>query len=326
MQTLLRPLSHLNNRANRMPQKVGFTLAEVIIALALFGFGVAALTVGLQSTMRAIRLSIDRDIEAAFINQQIAGLNPWELTVESAYDQPTKTALTLNDGRSAYYSLLVDSDAATADIKRVNLYLYSSATATTPYRRYRREISPRQVSIDLGQTSSNYRDALGNIWVPGNQLYSTTAGSRAPGVMTTPASLTTYSTASTILLTNDQTLFQTGYEAVQDLDSDADFDLGVTFLGSLNNSYVIQIGAAEIDASTTAGARKMDVIINGTTMGTFDALAESGALNTAVVKTFRVQPRDYGDGVGVIRVLLSPSTGATKAARLAMISSALDRN
>ena len=294
-------------RFNRIP---GMTLVEILIALAVFGIAMSGLLIAMQSVNGAISVAMDRNIENAYTEAQVLGINPFDPQVESVYDMSSKTALTLPRGGQVYYTRRVDSSDTQGDLKQVNVYIYrTDDAAATPYRRIRREIAPDFVGYNLGETTAYTRDVLGNVYAPLTVSYSDISGSRQNG---TTLATSDYSTGTAITGTADQALFQKGHE--ENNGSDA---LGYTFLVTQDQPYIVTLGFAEVDGSVTAGQRKMDIAVNGVTAGTADPVDEVG-LNSALVKQYSAAATASGS-VFVVTVDLTESAGSTLPPRLAYI-------
>jgi prepilin-type N-terminal cleavage/methylation domain-containing protein len=290
--------------------KRGLSLVEILIALAVFGVAMSGLLLAMQSVNNAIAVSMDRNVENAYTDMLVSQINPFDPQVESSYDVTTKTAYTLPRNGTVYYTRYVDSADTQGDVKRVNVYVFRSNSASaTAYRRIRREISPDFVGYNLGETTAYRRDALGQVWAPLTITYASTSGSRQNGSTQTTSN---YSTASTITGTPDQALFQKGHEA-----NNGGNALGYTFLATQGQTYLVTLGFAEVAGGVTAGQRKMTITVNGSTAGTADPVSEAGA-NVALVKQYTASPTLSGS-VYVITVGLTQFAGATLPPRLAYI-------
>jgi prepilin-type N-terminal cleavage/methylation domain-containing protein len=296
----------------------GFSMAEIIIAISVFGVAVAGLFFALQTVERTIVKAIDRDIEAAYVNMKVAEVNPSRPDMEAYYDLPTKTALNLPNNRTVYYSRLVSSSATTPDLKNVDIYLYRKSSSTTPYRQFRREIAPYAIGYNLGEATSYLKDSQGRVWAPGNGNVDTTVSGndtdRADGICAGAWTTANYSTATAIGNTPDQAIFQKGHTA-----SNASNGLCYDIYASQNRSYILRLGFAEIDNAVTSGQRKMKILVNGTQVDSVDPVVDAGGTFKALVKTYTVTPGVTLNGANALEVKILQDTGATQQPRLAFI-------
>lgn len=296
----------------------GISLVEILLALGLFSISMVGLFMASSGMFESIRTAMKLDIEAAYANMLIARINPSNPLVESAYDVTTKTAQSLPDNDSFYYTQLVDSDSASPDIKRINLFLYRGSGTSTPYRQFKREIAPYFTGFDLGESTSYLKDKLGWVWAPmavdANGDFSGVAGSRRNGRTETAIDVDGSGTCPSVTGTTNASLFQTMSESNNIADR-----LGYSFMATLGRNYLLKVGVNELDTNIAVGERRMKVLVNGVQVGTIDARNETGGTCSALMKTFTVAPVNDGSGLGVITVEFEKDSGATAVPRVAAI-------
>lgn len=279
---------------------LGFGLVDVLVALSVFAVGFSGLVISSQAMQRTLSKGMTRNIETAYLQMLMAEVNPYRITVETAYDVTTKTAYNLPSGQQAFYTRSVSSDATTADIKQLNLFLYRNSTDTTPYRRLRKDMRPATLRYDLGATTQ-WRDGQGNLWEPwpaNTPTYSLTAGSRRSGVTTTGMANATYTLAQTL---PNATPYTTGHSQSG--------SLAYTFLASSGANY--QLALSFVD--TRGATHSYTVAANGTTLETFDLASDTGStLGRVVTKTYSVTP-SLESGVAVIKLVVTSNTAGANA-------------
>jgi hypothetical protein len=284
----------------RQAAALGFGLVDVLVALSVFAVGFSGLVISSQAMQRTVGKSMTRNAETAYLQMLMAEVNPYRTTVETAYDVGTKTAYNLPSGQQAYYTRSVSSDATTADIKQLNLFLYRTATDTTPYRRLRKDMRPATLRYNLGATAQ-WRDGQGNLWEPwpaNTPTYSLTAGSRRSGVTTTGMTNATYTLTQTL---PNATPLTTGHSQSG--------SLAYTFLATEGANYQIALGFVD----TLGATHSYTVAANGSTLETFDLADDTGGtLGRVVTKTYNVTPT-LESGVAVIKLVVTSNTGGANA-------------
>jgi Tfp pilus assembly protein PilV len=292
----------------------GLSLVEILISFGIFSAGIAGLLLASQGMFEALRLSMTRDIEASYVNMLMLEINPNNPSIETAYDVNTRTAFDLPNNDRVFYTRLVNSSDATPDIKNINVYLYRSTTATTPFRQFRREVAPYFIGFDLGQETSYFKDSLGRIWEPlaANYFAVGTAGSRRNGIANA-LSMTNYPT-STCGFTGTNSLLNSLQEA-----NNAQNRLEYTFYTTVGRNYILRLGTTEREAGVTADQRSMVISVNGTQVGTMDARSETGATCQPLNKSYVVTPVDAGGGVGTITVRIDQGSSATLPPRMGYV-------
>ncbi|MBY0403485.1 MAG: hypothetical protein K2X66_06270 [Cyanobacteria bacterium] len=316
-----RPLEH-KKKALKNPSP-GISIVDILLSMTIFAVAVSGMLLTTQGMFQGAREAMSRDIEAAYANMLISQVNPNNPAIETAYDVTTKTSQALPNGDQFWYTRIVNSTNATSDIKNINVYLFRSQTATTPYRIFKREISPSFFGFNLGEPSSYMKDKIGRVWAPlsansGDASYAAftnTAGSRKNGITEITSNV-----GSACGLTGNSTIFNTLHES-----NNVSNRLGYQFFGSLDGSnnparnYTLRLGFIEVDPAVTANQRKMNVVINGITVDTVDPVTDAGGSCSAFNKTYSVSPTNSG-GVGSIKVELTKGSGATLNPRLATIA------
>lgn len=287
----------------------GVSIIEVLIALIIFSVAVVGLFTVMNGINAGIATSMRRDIETTYANMLLAQINPYDQLVETAYDKsstacsgsrcsivvPSTNETGAASNEKFFYTILVDSDSnvssdpATADVKRINMYLYRDATTTTPYRQFRREIAPDIMGWKLGGAKTYYRDATGVAWtrIGVATNYNTTAGSVTGGidVAATPSGLSFVGGSNPTNLSIDQYLWSSSAEP-----GASGTQFGFAFPATKGRTYYIEIGVNESDNTVVAGSRVFDVYVNDQKVDTIDTFNLSGGLYKALTRSYSAQP------------------------------------
>lgn len=294
----------------------GFSLIEILMSLSLFSVAMIGLYFAFTSVSTQTAKGLKGDIEAAYAKLLIGQVNIYDIDVETAYDVTSKTATTLPDGTTAYYTRDVRSEAETPDIKKVSVYFYKNSTDTTPYRNFTKEFAPNTWYYDFGHTthlSTIWVDSLGNKYthIDQNDLYTTaTAGSYKFGMDNTLNGGTVTSewqdgstnggivngSVDNYAYTNTNLNAQQWRRAARGSAGSSN-DLYFRLPASMDYSYKVTLGFNEAwSAVTAAGDRSMTWAINGTTVETIDVFNEVGKYTT-LTKTYTATPAADGNGV-----------------------------
>lgn len=313
-------------------RKRGISLVEILIALAIFSTAIVGLFMTLTGLNKTVATSMRRDVEAAYANMVLAQINPYNANIETAYDKTStgcsgaRCSQSLPYGDTFYYTILVDSNAntataapATADMKRVNMYLFRDATTSTPYRQFRREIAMSTQAYKLGSaanSASYFKDTSGQVWTlldtSAAPTFSSTSGGVKPGFGSGNSS--TYSSVSTATtptgaVTADIALWQTAHKA-----TGTPTALEYIFPATEDGTYLVELGFNEIEG-VASGGRVFDILINDQTVqSSFDINQKAGGTDKAVYMYYVAQATTASTGGGltipVIKIKLNRVSGS----------------
>lgn len=319
---------HQPNRQPARPAKTGaagVSLAEILVALAIFSSVVVGLLSAINGVNKAIGLSMKRDIEASYVNMIMAEINPHDRLIELNYNKTStscggdRCSMQLPNGETFWYTVRVNSEHLSGDLKRVNIYLYRDATTTTPYRVFRREFvqpvfyhsgSPSLSALPYG--ALYYRDSSGQVWSnyivydpPDNAtlpFYNGNAGERRYGVAPAtniPSAVVNLSTTPPNVV--DLQLWRSQFRVATGTTMDW------TFPATQNRTYTVQMGFNDWESSAD-GERGFDIYINGSKVDEIDIFRDAGGANRALVK-FYTTTAMVESGRAVIKVQLLKTYG-----------------
>jgi prepilin-type N-terminal cleavage/methylation domain-containing protein len=307
-----------------MKRNSGFTLIEILASLTLFSLAMVGLYFSMNGVKQAMATSLKRDVETVYADMLIAGVNPYDINVETAYDITTKTNVCTHLGLTpcpaeitgAFFTRLVDSDPQTADVRRVNVYFYRKQSDTTPYRYHRKNLSLPVMAYNLaasGTTVPTCTDNSGQKWINlrsgGVDRKNTTSGSvkagnewafigdpvadfQADGVNSGNVN----GSIDNSLMTGDCRK-HFAWRNVHQANT-----LVYMLPASKDQVYRITLGFNEFKPSQVstscpgASARCMDIYIHGKLMGSVDPYAEAGYY-TALTKTYTATPVMDASGI-----------------------------
>jgi len=309
----------------RMRHRLGVSVIEILISLGVFSLAIAGLYIAFQTVSRGTVAGVRNDVEAAIANSLMAQVNVYDLQIEQVddgacsdycgYDKTTKQTYSMPDGDTIYWTRDVRSSATTGDIKVINVYFYKKTTDSTPYRTFKREVNLTRQSFMLssyslaGTPSRTYRDANGQIWTVISDSgtccnYSYTTNAFKAGIADSESGAGTYQSA--ITAATDPIPFR--YYHYQSAGSGP---LSFKIPVSQGATYKVSLGFAEPAAGTTATQRKMDITINGSTIGTVDPMTDAGAVQKAVVKSYANTSPALDNGIYIISIRISKNASAT---------------
>lgn len=274
----------------------GLSLVEILISFGIFSAGIAGLLLASQGMFEGLRVSMARDVESAYANAILSEINPYDPSIESAYDITTKTVKEMPHGEKFFYTRSINSDTATPDVKNINLYLFRSGTATIPYRQFKREVSLPFVGFNLGNTSAYFKDSMGRVWQPlASGFYaSSTAGSLQNGHRSDQVSYPVSNSVNNGCgFAGDKVLFNSTQAAE---------DLYYRFFVTLGRHYILKIGTVESNPMWSSSGREYDLFINDQNLESFNVVQETGGICKPMVKTYVVSPFDVGSGIGAIDI------------------------
>lgn len=163
-----RHLFLIHRSGNYLSHFTGVSLVEAIVTMAIVGIGLTSLMVASSGIGRSVKIAADNQIESAYVNMLFSQINPANQYIETDYDQSTKARVTMSNGKEFWFTRNIWSNNTTIDQKNVDIYLYNTATATTPYRRFHWEIKPDWTGYNMGSNGTNdpeYNvDHRGRIW------------------------------------------------------------------------------------------------------------------------------------------------------------------
>ena len=286
----------------------GMTLVEVLIAMALFATVGTGLILAMQGLIRTNIEAVDRQLEATLMEIKLAEIDPNDATIESAYDVTTKTVQTLPNGREFYFTRDVRSDASTPDLKEVGVYLFRESTSSSPYRRFRREISPRALHYNLGSTSY-YKDGLNQVWFPtpatGASAQSTDP--RRNGFDTSLITAALVNQAVTLSGTPGPNTvpFQTVLRSTG--------PIAMKLMARTGGTYQLRLGFVHY----TGGMDNAEVTVNGSALDSFTITSVAGGSGIPMIKTYTVNTMD-DSGVPVVQVMVDSSDGTKTLASVSL--------
>ena len=305
-------------------KQTGISLVEILLSLAIFSLGIVGLYLSIQAMNKNLQLSAQRDLEAAYANQLINEVNPTRVDVETFYDTTgtTKQSISLPDGRTVWYLRQVTSQAATGDIKEVNIYFFhkQSDASTAPYRHFKRDILLQRICYNMtwsGMVSppqyQTYRDSAGQVWtlLDNWPYYSATSSARRAGVVfadvaSDPDVINYSSPAQDAVGVIDQYAWQTVHSVD---DGSGNGVLSYRFPASIGQGYKVDLGLREYEGGAFVSSDIVNIDINGTVVDTaLDIFTEAGGVSTGalskggVIESYTTTGINDGSGNGIINV------------------------
>ncbi|MEB3287623.1 MAG: malectin domain-containing carbohydrate-binding protein [Vampirovibrionales bacterium] len=301
--------------------RVGVSLPEILISIALFSVAVVGIYLSTSNAQRVIIKGMQADVEAAIANMKIAEVNPYDVDVDTAYDAPAtyttgKQSYALPNGQVIYWTRAVTSANASGDVKQVNVYLYKKSTDSTPYRKFRKDIVLDKQSFILADPTVNatvpayLKDVTGAVWTRMNRSNDATIASgdthrAGPDPAINNPILRSDLTPAT---GTPNVLFWTyGLSPPDATPNNMIFYIPAT----QGQTYTIKLGYCECNAAGV-GTRVMRVLINNTVVETgLDVRAVAG-LNKAMVRQYKAQSMNLGSGVYGLKIDLDRNGSTNK--------------